>query len=234
MHFHLITIFPEICRPYAEAGVLGRAQRADKGKGAKTRGKKITISYYNPRDYTRDKRRKVDDRPFGGGPGMVLKAEPILKAWDKAVGKKRAPKSVKTIILSPRGLPFTQTLARQYVRKYKHIVLISGRYEGIDARVKKALKAEEVSVGECVLSGGELPALIVIDAIARQVPGVLGARESLEEGRVAGGELYTRPSEFLYKKKRYCAPAVLRQGNHAAIEAWRAKRGRTVVSRKRL
>ena len=137
MHFHVITLLPEVCQTYTDASVLGRAQKTEKGKGAKQRGKKISVSYYNPRDFTKDKHRKVDDKPYGGGPGMVMKAEPILKAWQKAVGRKKealAAKKVKTLIMSPRGKEFTQDLAKKYAKQYDHLVLISGRYEGIDAR----------------------------------------------------------------------------------------------------
>ena len=221
MHFHLITLFPELCQTYLEAGVLGRAQKTDKGKGAKVRGKKIEVSYYNPRDYTADKHRKVDERPYGGGPGMVMVAEPILKAWEKAVGKKRDQSKVKTLIMSPRGTTFTQAKAKEYAKKYEHLVLISGRYEGIDDRVRQILGAEEVSVGEYVLTGGELPALTIVDATSRQIPGVLGTFESLEDERVSSGEMYTRPEVLIYKKKNYKVPRVLLGGNHADIEKWK-------------
>ena len=194
MQFHVITLFPEVCKAYTDASVLGRAQKTEKGKGAKVHGKKIEVKYYNPRDFTKDKHKKVDERPYGGGPGMVMKAEPILKAWQKAVGKKDL-KKVKTLIMSPRGEVFTQTLAKEYASKYEHIVLISGRYEGIDARVKEAIGAEEVSVGEYILTGGELPALTIIDATARQIEGVLGTHESLEDERTTSGETYTRPEK---------------------------------------
>jgi tRNA (guanine37-N1)-methyltransferase len=220
MQFHVITLFPEVCKAYTDASVLGRAQKTDKGKGAKVRGKKIEVKYYNPRDFTKDKHKKVDDRPYGGGPGMVMKAEPILKAWQKAVGKKDV-KKVKTLIMSPRGKVFSQTMAKELAKKYEHLVLISGRYEGIDARVKAALGAEEVSVGEYILTGGELPALTIIDATARQIEGVLGTHESLEDERVTSGETYTRPEEFLYKKKKWNVPQVLVEGNHKEIEKYR-------------
>jgi tRNA (guanine37-N1)-methyltransferase len=222
MHFHLITLFPELCQTYLEAGVLGRAQKTDKGKGAKVRGKKIEVSYYNPRDYTADKHRKVDERPYGGGPGMVMVAEPILKAWEKAVGKKRDQSKVKTLIMSPRGTMFTQAKAKEYAKKYEHLVLISGRYEGIDDRVRQILGAEEVSVGEYVLTGGELPALTIVDATSRQIPGVLGTFESLEDERPTNGETYTRPEILTYKKKEYKVPKVLVEGNHKDIDAYRA------------
>lgn len=225
MNFHIITLFPEVCELYTSTGVLGRAQKTDKGKGAKTRGKKISVSYYNPRDYTKDKHNRVDDRPYGGGPGMVMQAEPILKAWEKAVGKKTKAlkeKKVKTLIMAPRGKKFDTKMAKDLAKKYEHLVLISGRYEGIDSRVKKALKAEEVSVGDYVLTGGELPALTILDSVARQVPGVLGTYESLEEERVSSGEMYTRPETIEYKKKKYKVPPVYLSGHHKNIEQQRA------------
>lgn len=224
MHFHIISLFPELCQTYLEAGVLGRAQKTDKGKGAKVRGKKIEVSYYNPRDYTADKHRKVDERPYGGGPGMVMMAEPVLKAWEKAVGRKTKSikeGKVKTLIMSPRGTVFTNEIAKEYAKKYEHLVLISGRYEGIDDRVRQILNAEEVSVGEYVLTGGELPALTIIDATSRQIPGVLGTFESLEDERPTSGEVYTRPETLKYKNKAYNVPKVLVEGNHKEIERWR-------------
>jgi len=226
MHFHVITIFPEVCQAYTDASVLGRAQKNEKGKGAKVRGKKIEVSYYNPRDFSTDKHKKVDDRPYGGGPGMVMIAEPILKAWHKAVGTKTAALKkgkVKTLMMSPRGIVFTNIIAKEYTKKYDHLVLISGRYEGIDARVKKILGAEEISVGDYILTGGELPALAIIDSISRQIPGVLGTIESLEDDRITEGITYTRPEILKYKKKNYSVPEVLLNGNHAEIEKWRAK-----------
>jgi tRNA (guanine37-N1)-methyltransferase len=224
MNFHVITLFPEICQTYTDGSVLGRAQKTDKGLGAKVRGKKISVSYYNPRDFANNKHNKVDDKPYGGGPGMVMKAEPILRAWSKAVGRKRNQKKVKTLIMSPRGTVFTQKLAQEYAKKYDHLVLISGRYEGIDARVQTALKAEEVSVGDYILTGGELPALTIIDSTARQVSGVLGTKESLEDDRATTGEAYTRPEVIEYKKKRLKVPEVFVQGNHKEIEKRRSTR----------
>lgn len=223
MQFHVITLFPEVCKPYTDASILGRAQKKEKGKGAKHIGKKIEVKYYDPRSFTKDKHNRVDARPYGGGPGMVMQAEPILRAWEKAVGKKVTEKKVKvkTLIMAPRGEKFTKEMAKQLAKKYDHLVLISGRYEGIDSRVKKILKADEVSVGDYVLTGGELPALTIIDSVARQIPGVLGTFESLEEERISSGEMYTRPEVFEYKKKKYKVPPVLLGGNHAKIEEWK-------------
>lgn len=227
MNFHVITLFPEICRAYTDASVLGRAQKTEKGKGAKHRGKKITVDYYNPRDFSKNKHKKVDDRPYGGGPGMVMQAEPIVKAWEKAVGRKSkafATGKVKTLIMSPRGKTFNQKMAKDCAKKYDHLVLISGRYEGIDARVQKILKAEEVSVGDYILTGGELPALSIIDAVSRQVPGVLGEFESLEDERTTTGETYTRPEVFEHKGKKYKVPKVLVEGDHKKITEYRSKK----------
>lgn len=218
MHFHIVTLFPDVCKAYTDTSILGRAQKGT--------GKKIKISYYNPRDYTKDKHRTVDDRPYGGGPGMVMQAEPILKAVAKALGKKTGTKAKKKkiLIMSPRGAVFDQVYAKKLAENYQSVVLIAGRYEGIDARVKKILNAEEVSVGNYVLTGGELPALTLIDAVARNIEGVLGKSESLEDQRAASGELYTRPETLVYKRKKYRIPKVLRSGNHKEIEAWRQKR----------
>lgn len=222
MHFHVITLFPEVCKNYTDSSILGRAQKSNKGKGAKIRGKKISVAYYDPREFVSNKHKKVDDKPYGGGPGMVMMAEPVLKAWQKAVGRKKDQKKVKTLIMSPRGTVFTQQLAKDYAKKYDHVVLISGRYEGIDGRVKTALQAEEVSVGDYILTGGELPALTIIDSVARQVPGVLGTRESLEDDRATTGESYTRPETIEFKKKTYQVPPVYISGDHAAIEERRS------------
>ena len=222
MHFHVITLFPEICEAYTSSSILGRAQMTEKGKGAKHRGKKIEVKYYNLRDFAKNKHHKVDDRPYGGGPGMVMYAEPILLAWEKAVGRKakdqKLKTKIKTLIMSPRGKTFDTKMAKEFAKKYTDIVLISGRYEGIDSRVKKILKAEEISVGDYVLTGGELPALSIIDSVSRQVPGVLGTFESLEEERVSSGEMYTRPEVLEYKKKKYKVPPVFLSGNRKEIE----------------
>ncbi len=209
MHFHIVTLFPEVCQAYTDASILGRAQV----------GKKIKVSYWNPRDFSKSRHNKVDDSPYGGGPGMVMQAEPILRAVEKAAGKK----AVKVFIMSPRGKEFDQAMAKKLAGGKKDIVLISGRYEGIDARVKKILKAEEISTGPYVLTGGELPALTIVDAIARHIPGVLGKSESIEESRISSGEMYTRPDVLTWKKKNYKVPEVLKTGDHKKIEQWKHK-----------
>lgn len=210
--FHVITLFPEVISAYADSAILGRAQRE----------KKIKVKTYTPRDFSvGDIYTRVDGRPYGGGPGMVMQALPILKAAAKARGKK---KNVKVYILSPQGKPFTNIMAKIITKKYTSVILVAGRYEGIDARVKKILRAEEISTGPYVLTGGELPALSIIDAAARQIDGVLGKDESREETRAASSEVYTRPEVLAYKGKKYAVPKVLLSGHHKNIEMWREER----------
>jgi len=215
IRFHLITLFPEAVQPYMDASILGRAQE----------GKLISVSYYNPREHAGNKWGKVDDRPYAGGPGMVMTAEPLLRTLEKitkSIAKKKNSK-IKVIHFAPSGKQFTNTLARNFVTKYTDIILIAGRYEGIDARVKKIFKGDVLSVGPFVLTGGEVPAMIVVDACARQIEGVLGKMESLEEERTASPEMYTRPEVIVWKKKNYRVPKVLLGGDHKKIEEWRAK-----------
>ena len=165
---------------------------------------------------------RVDGRPYGGGPGMVLRPEFFLKAFSKIKIKNK--KKTKIILFSTSGKKFVTAYAKKLVKqKYTDIIMISGRYEGIDARVQKILKAEEISIGDYVLTGGELPAMILIDSISRQIPGVLGKYESLEEERVSTSEVYTRPEVLKYKNKNYKVPKVLLSGNHKKIEEWRKK-----------
>lgn len=210
MHFHVVTLFPEAFDSYMDASIIGRA----------IRDKKIKVSFYNPRDFTKNKHGRVDQKPYTGGPGMVLEAESVLRAAEKAIGKK---KDVEVIFFDTSGSEFTNTYARQLVKKKKHVVFICGRYEGVDARVQKILKARKVSIGNYTLTGGELPALVVIDAVSRQVPGVLGKHESIEEERVASPEVYTRPEVLTWKGKVYKVPSVLLSGNHAEIERWKKR-----------
>lgn len=216
IHFHIVTLFPESIRPYLDSSILGKAQE---------RGE-IKISYYNPKDFMRVSKRvqdeRVDRRPYGGGPGMVLRPEPLLRAIEKAVGKK---KGAEQLFFATDGAIFDEAMAKKLAKK-KDIVLISGHYEGVDARVQKIAKAKKVSMGPYVLTGGELPAATVIDAVARFVPGVLGKAESLEASRVSSPEVYTRPEVLEWKKKKYKVPPVLLSGNHAKIETWKkGKRG---------
>ena len=219
--FHIISLFPESFS-YLGESIIGRAQEA----------KKIAVSFSNPRDFTVDKHRITDDRAYGGGPGMVMKAEPVLKAAFAALrrikNKESRIKQTKILLLSPAGKQFTRTHARS-LSKLDNIILIAGHYEGIDARVSSVIHdsgfmIQEVSVGPYILSGGEIPAMIVVDAVARHVPGVLGKKESLEEERVASPETYTRPESFVYRKKKYHVPSVLLSGDHKKIEEWKKER----------
>ncbi len=208
LRFHVITLFPESILPYIKSSMLGRAIKDGH----------FSVNFYNPREFTEDKHRRVDRRPYGGGPGMVLEPLSVLKAVAAARGKKR---TVRTLFFSPAGRPFDAAYARNLAESGTDIVLIAGHYEGIDARVEKILKAEAVSVGPYVLTGGELPAAIVIDAVARYLPGVLGNAASLEERRTASPDVYTRPEVLTYKRKKYRVPPVLLSGHHADIDAWK-------------
>ncbi len=215
IHFHIITLFPESIEPYLASSIIGRA----------VKNKKIKISYYDPKKFTHDRYGRVDRRPYGGGPGMVLEPDAILRAAEKAIGKKRG---AEKIFFATDGAIFDEAMAKKLAnprgvasRLTRHIVFICGHYEGVDARVEKILKAKKVSMGPYVLTGGELPAATVIDAVARFVPGVLGKAESLEASRVSSPEVYTRPEVFIWKKKKYRVPPVLLSGNHAAIDAWK-------------
>lgn len=211
MRFTILTLFPDIIEAYIAESILKRARER----------KAISVEVIDIRNFTTDKHRTADDRPYGGGPGMVMKAEPVLRAFASIKGKS---KKIRVLIMSAAGRPFTGAVAKTYAKKYEHLVLIAGHYEGIDERIKKILKAEEVSTGDYVLTGGELPALVILDAVARQLPGVLGRAESLEEARLGVGvPVYTRPETLVYGGKKYPVPKDLRSGNHAKIEAWRRR-----------
>lgn len=249
MHFKVITLFSEAIEAYVRTSILGRAQ-----------GEKLfRVTYFDPRNFANDIRKTVDMRPFGGGPGMVMTAEPILKAWlaateralgtetkrrsiaEKALGKsahhsrsisakgKRSGKKaigasakrIKTIVFAADGMPLSNDYARALAKKYDEVILICGRYEGVDERVAKITKAEKVSIGSYILTGGEVPAMALIDATMRQVEGVLGAIESLEERRVAGSTVYTRPETLAWEGKTYRVPKVLLSGHHQKIEEWK-------------
>lgn len=220
MHFHVVTLFPEVVEAYTSASILGRAQKA----------KKLTVKTHQLRTFAGNKWGKVDERPYGGGPGMVLRAEPVIKAVksiESKINRKLSTKDsrlkTKIIITSAGGKLLTNAYAKSLL-KHKDVVIVCGRYEGIDARAKKILKAEEVSVGPYILTGGEIPALAIIDAAARHIPGVLGKSESIEESRVASHDVFTRPEIMIYHNKKYRVPKVLLSGHHANIDALRNKK----------
>lgn len=220
MNFHIITLFPDSFTSYLGESILKRA----------IEDQKIQMFFYDPKDFESDTKKRVDDKPYGGGPGMVIRAEPVVKAIEKALENATQLKAnskkltAKIIWLSPSGKQFTNEYAKKTAKKYTDIVIVCGRYEGIDARVKKAFKTEEISIGPFVLTGGELPAMIIADAMSRQVPGVLGDINSLEESREASPDVYTRPEVFEYKGKKLKVPKVLLSGNHKKIEEWRKGR----------
>jgi len=232
--FHLITLFPEACDAYLSASIIGRARKE----------KKVSVAYQNPRDFVENRWGKVDERPYGGGPGMVMQAMPIVKAAQKAIGRivghpmsqgHRMSKHGRRAVIvwfSPVGKPFTNKSA-DALAKYDEVVLVCGRYEGIDERAKKILKTlapvKEFAVGEAVYTGGEIPALAVVDAVTRRLPGVLGKDESVEERRVASCTVYTRPETIEYEGKKYRVPKVLQTGHHAKINEWRAKKNGRVI-----
>ena len=230
VRFHILTIFPNIFESYLDESLFKRAQKE----------KLLSVKVYNIRDYTDDRHNKVDDRPFGGGPGMVLKVQPIwavITAIKKIIQKRsRKPqermKKVRTIIFSPRGKKFDAAMARRLAH-YNELILICGRYEGVDERVAEHLADEAVSIGDYVLSGGELPALVLMEAVSRQLPGFLGKEESLEE--INGSfPTYTRPEIFMPSKgikgairKKWKVPAILLSGDHKKIGEWRREKGAT-------
>jgi tRNA (guanine37-N1)-methyltransferase len=220
MHLDVITLFPEMVATIAEYGVVGRAQR----NGL------LTLKLENPREHASDVHRTVDDRPYGGGPGMVMKYEPLTGAV--AAAKARAPEGSPVVYLSPQGRVFDQATARRYA-ELPGLILLAGRYEGIDERFIEAEVDEELSLGDFVLSGGEVAAMAVIDAVVRLLPGVLGDDESAAQDSFMEGLLdcphYTRPEEI----EGRAVPEVLLSGDHAEIARWRLKQalGRTYERR---
>ncbi len=207
MRVDILTLFPGMFEGPLRESLLGRA----------IAGGLLDVRVHDIRDFTTDRHRQVDDEPFGGGPGMVMKPEPVFAAVESL---EESPGRRRTILLSPAGRRLDQALVRELSTE-PWLVLISGRYEGVDERVAQGLPAEEISIGDFVLSGGEIPALVVLEAVTRLVPGVVGkeeslARESFEEG-VLDHPHFTRPREF----RGMPVPDVLLSGNHAAIEAWR-------------
>ena len=212
MYFHIITLFKGAFDSYLGESILKRA----------IEDKKIKVLFYNPRDFVKDKWKRIDRPPYAGGPGMVIQAEPVIKAIESVIKKSGGKSSkIKIIFLSPSGKQFDNQYANKTVKKYKHIIIVCGRYEGIDARVKKVFKMEDVSIGPFVLTGGELPAMVILDTMARQVRGVLGNFDSLEERRVSASDVYTRPETFIYKGKSYSVPKILLSGHRAKIEKWK-------------
>jgi len=221
MRIDIITIFPKMFEPILNESIIKRAQKSGK----------VKIYVHNLRDYSQDKHKKVDDRPFGGGSGMVMRPEPIFRAVEAIKSKIQNLKS-KTILLSPQGEKLTQKIAKR-LAKNKLLIMISGHYEGIDERVKSHLVDLEISIGDYVLTGGELPAMVLTDCLVRLIPGVLGDKNSLNfesfESNLLEYPQYTRPANFRGMK----VPAILLSGNHKKIEEWRKIRALKRTKEKR-
>ncbi len=210
MKFDIVTIFPRMIRGGLEEGVVARA--ADRGL--------LDVAVHDLRDFTTDRHRTVDDMPYGGGPGMVMKPEPLVRALASIRDSRGVPSTV--VVLSPQGKPFTQADAVR-LSALPHVALLCGRYEGIDERLRELVDVEEISIGDYVLSGGELAALVVIDAVGRLVPGVVGDAESVVAESFSRGLLdyphYTRPAVF----EGLAVPDVLVSGHHAEVQRWRKR-----------
>ena len=211
MRIDIITIFPGMFEPILNESIIKRARR----------NKKVSIFVHDLRDYTLSRHRKVDDRPFGGGSGMVLCAQPIFDAVS-ALKKKSRVRPVKVVLLCPQGTKFTQKAAKG-LSGCKHLILICGHYEGVDERIRCSLVDSEVSIGDYVLTGGELPAMVVVDAVVRLLPGVLGGKFSLNfesfESNLLEYPHYTRPAIF----RGMAVPEILLSGDHTKIEVWRGQ-----------
>ena len=226
LRFDIITIFPEFFDEVIDCGILRRARNAGL----------VEVKAHDLRQWTTDKHHVVDDRPFGGGDGMILKPEPIFAGVEALTGASRKedlPAKTRVMLLSPQGEVFSQALAQDISQNTSHVVLLCGRYEGVDERVAQALITDEVSIGDYVLSGGEPAAVVVVDAVVRLLPGALGSEtsavyESFSEGLLDHPQ-YTRPPEFRGMK----VPDVLLSGNHAEIERWRKEAAIEKTRRKR-
>jgi tRNA (guanine37-N1)-methyltransferase len=210
MKFDIVTIFPRMVEAGIAEGVVGRG--VERGL--------LDVKVHDLREFTTDRHRSVDDVPYGGGPGMVMKPEPLLRAVESIAATRGKPAAV--VLLSPQGRPFTQAEAERIAR-LGHVVLVCGRYEGMDERVHELVATEELSIGDYVLSGGELAALVVVDAVSRLVPGVVGDEQSVAEDSFSRGLLdhphYTRPAEVAGRR----VPDVLLSGHHADVRRWRQK-----------
>lgn len=212
MRFDIMTLFPEFVERVLGESIIGRAQKS----GC------IAVNTYNIRDYSKDKHRRVDDTPYGGGKGMLMMAPPIYDCYADILAKSEATARRRVVYMSPRGKVFDQNKAKE-LAELDQLIILCGHYEGVDARVIEEIVDEEISIGDFVLTGGELPACIVTDAVARLVDGVLAAPECYENESISSGLVeypqYTRPFEFHGK----CVPEVLISGHHANIEKWRAE-----------
>ena len=222
MVFDIMTLFPDLVSTVLGESVIGRAQK----KGA------IEINCHNIRDFSKDKHRRVDDTPYGGGKGMLMMAPPICDCYEYIRERKNDGESVRTVFMSPSGAIFDQKKAEE-LSKYDNLIILCGHYEGVDQRVIDEIVDEEISIGNFVLTGGEIPACIVVDAVARLVDGVLSDPECYEKESISSGMLeypqYTRPFEFHGVQ----VPEILISGNHAKIDKWRQEQALDATKRKR-
>jgi tRNA (guanine37-N1)-methyltransferase len=222
LRIDVISIFPELFDAFLECSFVGIARRAGR----------LEVAVHDLRGWTRDVHRTVDDSPYGGGPGMVMKPEPLVEAIEALAGPKGTARKAKVVLLSPQGLRLDQARAERLAGE-RHLVLACGRYEGVDQRAIDLAVDEEISIGDYVLSGGEVPAMVVIEAVTRLLPGVLGNPESADAESFQSGLLegpqYTRPATF----RGLTVPEVLRSGDHAAIARWRARQARETTKRRR-
>jgi tRNA (guanine37-N1)-methyltransferase len=222
LRIDVITIFPELFEPFLSTSLLGAA--------IQTGG--IEVAVHDLRDWTEDRHRSVDDEPYGGGPGMVMKPEPLVGAIEALAGPRGPGREARVVLLSPQGQRLSQETVRS-LSEEQGLVLVCGRYEGVDQRVIDLAVDEEISIGDYVLSGGEVPAMVLIEAISRLLPGTLGNPESFRtesfEGGVLEGPQYTRPASFRGRE----VPEILRSGDHAAIARWRHERALEITKRRR-
>ncbi len=221
MRFDIMTLFPEMTDNILGESIIGRAQN----KGA------IEIHSHNIRDFSEDKHRRVDDTPYGGGMGMLMAAPPIYRCW-KNIKDNTGCKKTRTVYMSPQGRVLTQSIAKEYLQ-YDQVIILCGHYEGVDYRVIEEIVDDEISIGDYVLTGGELPACVFVDCISRMIDGVLSDAECFENESIASGLLeypqYTRPVEFMGRR----VPDVLASGNHEQIRKWRYKKALELTKKKR-
>ena len=222
MRFHILTLFPNMFTSTLAEGIIARAIN----KGI------INICLYDIREHTRDRHQTVDDYPFGGGPGMLMKPEPVFRAVESLWEQSHVPSTSPVILMTPQGRPFKHSIAKE-LSSQTDLVLVCGRYEGFDERIREGLATDEISIGDYVLSGGEIPAMVLVDAVSRMIPGVVGAQESIENDSFFSGLLqfpqYTRPASYRGKN----VPEILLSGNHSEIEKWRREQAVNRTSTKR-
>ena len=222
MRFHILTLFPNMFTSVLAEGIIARAIN----EGI------INICLYDIREHTRDRHRTVDDYPFGGGPGMLMKPEPVFRAVESLWERSRVPLNSPVILMTPQGRPFKHSVAKE-LSLQGDLILICGRYEGFDERIRENLATDEISIGDYVLSGGEIAAMVIVDAVSRMIPGVVGAPESIENDSFFSGLLqfpqYTRPASYRGKD----VPEILLSGNHSEIEKWRREQAINRTNKRR-